>query len=153
MRPDILHQCLITLLDTPLSKHGKLRVFFRTISNQLFYISRKCRIPRASNEFNLFITELVTKFKIRSRETNGILAQAVKGNLTTLFGNNIIGLSSKGAPMNSDDWNDFKLASQIHDKTITNQPYTADYDPDGGNPIDLITGIPPFVIGVRAHEG
>lgn len=55
--------------------------------------------------------------------------------------------------MNSDDWNDFKLASQIHDKTITNQPYTADYDPDGGNPIDLITGIPPFVIGVRAHEG
>ncbi|KOB88072.1 ribosome biogenesis protein nep1 [Plasmodium falciparum Dd2] len=38
-RPDILHQCLIHLLESPLNKFGYLQIYRKTHDNQLFYVS------------------------------------------------------------------------------------------------------------------
>ena len=51
-RPDILHQCLLTLLDSPLNKAGYLHVYVRTDSNVLFEISPATRIPRTFKRFS-----------------------------------------------------------------------------------------------------
>ncbi|PIO68241.1 hypothetical protein TELCIR_09974, partial [Teladorsagia circumcincta] len=50
-RPDILHQCLLNLLDSPLNRAGQLQVFFRTNKNVLVRVSPQCRIPRTFDRF------------------------------------------------------------------------------------------------------
>lgn len=50
-RPDILHQELLALLDSPLNKAGKLRVYVHSASNVLIEVNPKCRIPRTYKRF------------------------------------------------------------------------------------------------------
>ena len=50
-RPDITHQALMALLDSPLNKAGLLRVFIHTASNVLIEISPHIRIPRTYKRF------------------------------------------------------------------------------------------------------
>lgn len=50
-RPDITHQCLLTLLDSPLNKSGHLQVFIQTESNVLIEVSPHTRIPRTFKRF------------------------------------------------------------------------------------------------------
>ena len=45
-RPDILHQCMLILLDSPLNKAGLLRVFVRTERGVLIAVNPQVRIPR-----------------------------------------------------------------------------------------------------------
>eukprot|EP00960_Hanusia_phi_P021846 647500-Hanusia_phi.AAC.1 len=45
-RPDITHQMLLTLLDSPLNKSGKLQVYIHTEKNVLIEVSPHIRIPR-----------------------------------------------------------------------------------------------------------
>jgi len=51
-RPDITHQCLLTLFDSPLNKAGFLQVYIRTKNNVLIEINPKCRIPRTFKRFS-----------------------------------------------------------------------------------------------------
>jgi rRNA small subunit pseudouridine methyltransferase Nep1 len=51
LRPDITHQCLLMLLDSPLNKAGKLQVFIRTQKNVLIEVNPQTRIPRVYNRF------------------------------------------------------------------------------------------------------
>ena len=50
-RPDITHQCLLALLDSPLNKAGKLLVYLRTAKNVLIEINPHIRIPRTFKRF------------------------------------------------------------------------------------------------------
>lgn len=50
-RPDITHQCLLTLLDSPLNKSGKLSVYIQTYKNVLIQVNSKIRIPRTYKRF------------------------------------------------------------------------------------------------------
>ena len=50
-RPDITHQCLLTLLDSPLNKAGLLQVFLRTQKNVLIEMNPHVRIPRTFKRF------------------------------------------------------------------------------------------------------
>lgn len=50
-RPDITHQCLLTLLDSPLNKSGKLQVYIETNQNVLIEVNSKIRIPRTYKRF------------------------------------------------------------------------------------------------------
>jgi rRNA pseudouridine-1189 N-methylase Emg1 (Nep1/Mra1 family) len=50
-RPDILHQELLALLDSPLNKAGKLRVYIHSASNVLIEVNSNCRIPRTYKRF------------------------------------------------------------------------------------------------------
>jgi rRNA pseudouridine-1189 N-methylase Emg1 (Nep1/Mra1 family) len=50
-RPDITHQCLLMLMDSPLNRAGMLRVFVHTARNVLIEISPQTRIPRTYDRF------------------------------------------------------------------------------------------------------
>lgn len=50
-RPDIVHQVLLALLDSPLNKAGLLRVFIHSASNVLMEVSPHIRIPRTYKRF------------------------------------------------------------------------------------------------------
>ncbi len=64
-RPDILHQCLLTLTDSPLNKAGKLKVYLRSAKNVLIEIHRQTRIPRTVHRLYGLIVELLQKYKAR----------------------------------------------------------------------------------------
>jgi rRNA pseudouridine-1189 N-methylase Emg1 (Nep1/Mra1 family) len=51
-RPDITHQVLLALLDSPLNKAGRLQVYIHTASNVLIEVNPQIRIPRT-----FFLTE------------------------------------------------------------------------------------------------
>ncbi|KAL6327499.1 hypothetical protein AAG906_021574 [Vitis piasezkii] len=52
-RPDILHQALLTNLDSPLNKAGRLRaVYVRTEKGVLFEVKPHVRIPRTYKRFS-----------------------------------------------------------------------------------------------------
>ena len=51
-RPDISHQCLLMLMDSPLNRAGLLQVYVHTAKNALIEINPQTRIPRTFNRFS-----------------------------------------------------------------------------------------------------
>ena len=50
-RPDIAHQCLMMLLDSPLNRAGLLQVYIHTAKNVLIEVNPHLRIPRTFKRF------------------------------------------------------------------------------------------------------
>lgn len=50
-RPDIAHQCLLMLFDSPLNRAGLLQVYVHTENNVLIEINPQTRIPRTFKRF------------------------------------------------------------------------------------------------------
>lgn len=50
-RPDIAHQCLLMLMDSPLNRAGLLQVYIHTEKNILIEINPQTRIPRTFKRF------------------------------------------------------------------------------------------------------
>ncbi|ENN75316.1 ribosomal RNA small subunit methyltransferase NEP1 [Dendroctonus ponderosae] len=65
-RPDITHQCLLMLLDSPLNRAGLLQVYVRTSNNVLIEINPQTRIPRTFKRFAGLMVQLLHKFSIRA---------------------------------------------------------------------------------------
>ncbi|KAI7871817.1 Alpha/beta knot methyltransferase [Spinellus fusiger] len=65
-RPDIVHQCLLTLLDSPLNKAGLLQVFIHTHKNVLIEVNPHIRIPRTFKRFAGLMVQLLHKLSIRA---------------------------------------------------------------------------------------
>ncbi len=60
-RPDIVHVCLLTALDSPLNREGHLRMYVHTRHDEVIEVEPETRIPRSYNRFvglmeQLFIT-------------------------------------------------------------------------------------------------
>ncbi|XP_059607367.1 ribosomal RNA small subunit methyltransferase NEP1 [Phlebotomus argentipes] len=70
-RPDITHQSLLMLLDSPLNRAGLLQVFIRTHQNVLIEINPATRIPRTFKRFAGMMVQLLNKFCIRADTTTG----------------------------------------------------------------------------------
>ncbi|KAF8239445.1 nucleolar essential protein 1 [Tricholoma matsutake] len=64
-RPDITHQCLLTLLDSPLNKAGLLQVFIHTAKGVLIEVNPHVRIPRTFKRFSGLMVQLLHKLSIR----------------------------------------------------------------------------------------
>eukprot|EP00501_MAST-03F_sp_TOSAG23-6_P001780 GSMAST32.ASY1.ANO1.1858.1 assembled CDS len=77
-RPDITHQVLLTLLDSPLNKSGHLRVYIHTESNTLIEVSPHIRIPRTFKRFCGLMIQLLNKMKVRGK----VLLKVVKNPIT-----------------------------------------------------------------------
>src|SRR5579871_4232306 len=58
-RPDITHQCLLTLLDSPLSKAGRLQIYIHTHKNVLVQVNPKTRLPRTYQRFAGLMVQLL----------------------------------------------------------------------------------------------
>ena len=50
-RPDIAHQCLLMLLDSPLNRAGLLQVYVHTAKGVLIEVNPQTRIPRTFKRF------------------------------------------------------------------------------------------------------
>jgi len=77
-RPDILHQCLLSLMDSPLNKAGKLQVIIKTHRGLLIEISPHIRVPRTYKRFAGLFAQLLTKYKIKAQGTEDVLMKVSK---------------------------------------------------------------------------
>jgi len=81
-RPDIVHQCLLTLLDSPLNKAGNLRVFIKTTNNILINVNPQIRIPRTFKRFAGLMVQLLHKLSIKATEGGEKLMSVIKNPIT-----------------------------------------------------------------------
>ena len=97
-RPDIVHQTLLALLDTPLNKAGRLRVIIHTKKGVLIKVAPTIRLPRTYKRFSGLMAQLLTKMKIKSPESKVTLLEVVNGPIESHFPSDpfIIGTSIKG---------------------------------------------------------
>lgn len=57
-RPDIVHVCMLTALDTPLNREGLLNFCIHTRNDKVIEIDPSTRIPRSYNRFNGLMEQL-----------------------------------------------------------------------------------------------
>ncbi|MFX0146854.1 MAG: 16S rRNA methyltransferase [Candidatus Hodarchaeota archaeon] len=97
-RPDILHNCLLNALGSPLNKNNLLKIYFHTINNRFFELNPEIRISRNYNRFKGLIAKLLIdgsiqfedNFLIKEIETElGDMINSIKNREIFLF-------SSKG---------------------------------------------------------
>ncbi|ETN44338.1 ribosomal RNA small subunit methyltransferase NEP1 [Cyphellophora europaea CBS 101466] len=81
-RPDITHQCLLTLLDSPINKAGKLQIFIHTAKGVLIEVSPTVRIPRTFKRFAGLMVQLLHKLSIRSVNSQEKLLKVIKNPIT-----------------------------------------------------------------------
>ena len=81
-RPDITHQCLLMLLDSPLNRAGLLQVFIRTAQNVLIEINPQTRIPRTFHRFAGLMVQLLHKFSIKASDSSVKLMKVIKNPVT-----------------------------------------------------------------------
>ncbi|CAI6338854.1 unnamed protein product [Periconia digitata] len=81
-RPDITHQCLLTLLDSPVNKAGKLQIYIQTSRGVLIEVSPTVRIPRTFKRFAGLMVQLLHRHQIRSTTSNEKLIQVIKNPIT-----------------------------------------------------------------------
>lgn len=97
-RPDITHQCLMALLDSPLNKAGKLLIYIHTAQNVLIEVHPSLRIPRTFKRFAGLAVELLQRHKIRAASANETLMKVVSNPVEKYFapGSRRFGLSVSG---------------------------------------------------------
>ncbi len=81
-RPDILHQCLLTLLDSPINRAGKLQIYIHTAKNVLIEVSPTVRLPRTFKRFSGLMVQLLHKLSIRSVTSPEKLLKVIKNPVT-----------------------------------------------------------------------
>ncbi|KAK9743583.1 EMG1/NEP1 methyltransferase [Popillia japonica] len=81
-RPDITHQCLLMLLDSPLNRSGLLQVYIHTNNNVLIEINPQTRIPRTFKRFAGLMVQLLHKFAVRASDGNMKLLKVIKNPIT-----------------------------------------------------------------------
>lgn len=78
VRPDITHQCLMALQESPLNKAGRLCVFIRTHDGQLIEVHPLLKVPPTYDEFRKLMVNLLHTRRIRAVEKNVTLLQITK---------------------------------------------------------------------------
>ena len=81
-RPDILHQCMLILLDSPLNKAGLLKLYVRTEAGVLIDVSPQIRIPRTFRRFSGLMAQLLHKLSIRASNGPHKLLKVIKNPVT-----------------------------------------------------------------------
>merc|ERR1712000_64129 len=78
-RPDIVHQCLLALLDSPLAKAERLQIFIHTQRDILIEVNPKIRIPRTYKRFAGLMVQLLQKLSIKAHDSDtGKLMKVIK---------------------------------------------------------------------------
>lgn len=81
-RPDVVHQCLLHLMDSPLNRSGRLQVFLRTTNGILIMVDPRLHVPRSMRLFEAMMARLLFKLKIRSTVNQLQLLRVVKNPVT-----------------------------------------------------------------------
>ncbi|KAI0027369.1 Alpha/beta knot methyltransferase [Vararia minispora EC-137] len=81
-RPDITHQCLLTLLDSPLNKAGRLQVYIHTAKGVLIEVNPHVRIPRTFKRFSGLMVQLLHRLSISGVNGKEKLLKVIKNPVT-----------------------------------------------------------------------
>eukprot|EP00485_Elphidium_margaritaceum_P024333 CAMPEP_0202713680 /NCGR_PEP_ID=MMETSP1385-20130828/57778_1 /ASSEMBLY_ACC=CAM_ASM_000861 /TAXON_ID=933848 /ORGANISM="Elphidium margaritaceum" /LENGTH=254 /DNA_ID=CAMNT_0049374107 /DNA_START=26 /DNA_END=790 /DNA_ORIENTATION=- len=129
-RPDIVHQALLALLDSPLNKAGKLKIFIRTQKNVIIDVNPKLRIPRTYNRFAGLMVQLLYQFRIKAKTSNEKLLKVIKNPITNHLPPNVamFGMSKTGTLVNVHEW----IPTNYNQRTFTK-----------GKPVALVFGAHP----------
>jgi rRNA small subunit pseudouridine methyltransferase Nep1 len=85
-RPDICHQALLAILDSPLNKSGKVKaIYVNTQKGVLIKISPHTRIPRTFKRFCGLLVQLLQKLSVRASNGPDKLLKVVKQPVTKYF--------------------------------------------------------------------
>lgn len=82
-RPDITHQCLLMLFDSPLNRAGLLQVYMHTDRNVLIEINPQTRFPRTFKRFANLMVQLLHKLSIRSANGPQKLLKVIKNPISS----------------------------------------------------------------------
>ncbi|KAK4790079.1 hypothetical protein SAY86_017383 [Trapa natans] len=126
-RPDIIHQALLSILDSPLNKAGKVRaVYVKTERGVLFEVKPHVRIPRTYKRFSGIMLQLLQKLSINAAGKREKLLRVIKNPVTQYL------------PINSR-----RIGfSHSSEKVVEMQDYVASFSDD----TPLV-----FVVGAMAH--
>ncbi|XP_058809510.1 ribosomal RNA small subunit methyltransferase NEP1 [Phymastichus coffea] len=81
-RPDIVHQCLLMLMDSPLNRAGLLQVYIHTEKNVLIEINPQTRIPRTFKRFAGLMVQLLHKYHVQASDKRMKLLKVIKNPIT-----------------------------------------------------------------------
>ena len=97
-RPDICHQELLALIDSPLNKAGCLQVYIRTTKNVLIEVHSSIRIPRTYKRFSGLMVQLLHKMKIKAAGSSTCLMKVIKNPFSQHLpaGTRVYGMSCQG---------------------------------------------------------
>mmetsp|Transcript_33197 Transcript_33197/g.59799 ORF Transcript_33197/g.59799 Transcript_33197/m.59799 type:complete len:284 (-) Transcript_33197:42-893(-) len=97
-RPDICHQELLALLDSPLNKSGHLQIYIRTSRNVLIELHPSVRIPRTYKRFAGLMVQLLHKMKIKASDNGTTLMKVIKNPFSQHLpvGTHVYGMSCEG---------------------------------------------------------
>jgi rRNA small subunit pseudouridine methyltransferase Nep1 len=99
-RPDIVHNTLLQVLETPLNWEGQLRVFVHTQDDRIITINPKIRLPKNYQRFVGLIEQLFTQGKVPAE--GEALLSGRNGNLHDLIRiikpTKVVGFSRLGMP-------------------------------------------------------
>ncbi|XP_053548798.1 ribosomal RNA small subunit methyltransferase NEP1-like [Bombina bombina] len=82
VRPDITHQSLLMLMDSPLNRAGLLQVYIHTQRNVLIEVNPQTRIPRTFPRFCGLMVQLLHKLSVRAADGPQKLLKVIKNPLT-----------------------------------------------------------------------
>ncbi|TKY69274.1 Ribosomal RNA small subunit methyltransferase NEP1 [Spatholobus suberectus] len=94
--PDIIHEALRCILDSPLNKAGMVgAIYVKIDQGGVFEVKPHVRIPRMCNRFCGVIMELLQKSSVWAKDTNEILLHVVEEPITLHLpvNSHIVGLS------------------------------------------------------------
>ncbi|KAE8777622.1 ribosomal RNA small subunit methyltransferase nep-1 [Hordeum vulgare] len=145
-RPDIIYQALLAVLDSPLTKAGRLQaVYVRTEKGVLFEVSPNVRLPRTFKRFCGLMSQLLQKLSIAAVGTHEKLLNVIKNPVTQYLpvGSRKIGLSysaDKSVKLNDyvaessdDEALVFVVGAMAHGKV--DSAYTDDYIQISSSPL------------------
>lgn len=95
-RPDIVHEALRSILDSPLNKAGMVAAIYVKIDKGvLFEVKPHVRLPRTCKRFCGVILELLQKSRVRAKGTNEVLLRVLEEPVTRHLpvNSHIVGLS------------------------------------------------------------
>jgi len=81
-RPDIAHYTLLTLLESPLNRLGRLRCYLHTRNDEVVFIHPETRLPRACRRFRGLMEKLFAERRIES--DNAVLLELKQMSLPQL---------------------------------------------------------------------
>ncbi|KAG4169301.1 hypothetical protein ERO13_A12G087250v2 [Gossypium hirsutum] len=85
-RPDITHQALLSILDSPINKAGRLQaVYVRTEKGVLIEVKPHVRIPRTYKRFSGIILQLIQKLNITAVGKREKVLRVIKSSVTSYF--------------------------------------------------------------------